>query len=186
MLDRLSRLIAPLENALNVIAAVTIFLMMIGTTIGIASRLAGWPIPGFLDFSEQAIAVFAFFGAAYAQRLGAHIRMELGVGALRGRLRWLTEALVSFLALLIVLVLIRYSWDFFLNAYLIGDSTVDYQIPTWPAKLLVPIAFTIWALRLALEVAGFIRLAIWPDAAPVAVPLTPTVAEQAQREIRQL
>ncbi|WP_340109591.1 TRAP transporter small permease [Pikeienuella sp. HZG-20] len=185
-LGRFSRLVGRFEDGLNVLAAATIFLIMIGTTVGIASRLAGWPIPGFLDVSEQAIAVFAFLGAAYAQRLGAHIRMELGVGALRGRLRWLTEALASALALLLVLVLIRYSWDFFLNAYLIGDSTVDYEIPTWPAKLLVPIAFTIWALRLAIEVAGFLRLAIWPGAAPVAVPITPTVAEQAQHEIRGL
>lgn len=185
-LGRFSRLVGRFEDGLNVLAAATIFLIMIGTTVGIASRLAGWPIPGFLDVSEQAIAVFAFLGAAYAQRLGAHIRMELGVGALRGRLRWLMEALASALALLLVLVLIRYSWDFFLNAYLIGDSTVDYEIPTWPAKLLVPMAFTIWALRLAIEVAGFLRLAIWPGAAPVAVPITPTVAEQAQHEIRGL
>lgn len=186
LLGRVSALVAHLENALNVMAAAMIFIVMIGTTVSILFRLLFRPIPGYLDVSVLAIAVFAFLGAAYAQRLGAHIRMELVVGVLKGRLRWLMEAVVSLMAFAIIIVLIRYSWDFFLNAYLIGDSTVDYQIPTWPAKLLVPVAFTVWALRLAIEIVGFTRLVIYPDAAPVAVPLTPDAAEQAQREIRGL
>ncbi len=82
-------------------------------------------------------------------------------------------------------MLIRYSWDFFLNAYLIGDSTVDIEFPTWPAKLLVPIAFSVWAARLALETVGYLRLAIWPSAVPVAVPLQLSPAEEAEREIRE-
>lgn len=185
LLATASGLLARLENGLNIFAAVTIFVLMIGTTISIAFRLAGHPIPGYLDLSEQAIAVFAFAGAAYAQRLGAHIRMELVIGRLGGRFRWLAEAVASFVSLLLVLALIRYSWDFFLNAYQIGDSTVDFQFPTWPAKLLVPIAFTVWAMRLTLEVIGFLRLTLWPQATPVAVFVALTAAEEAEREIRE-
>lgn len=184
-LGAISGLLARLEDGLNIFAAVTIFVLMIGTTISIASRIAGFPITGYLDISEQAIAIFAFLGAAYAQRLGAHIRMELIIGALPGRLRWLVEALATFAGLCLVLVLIRYSWVFFLNAYQIGDSTVDIEFPTWPAKLLVPIAFSIWALRLTIETAGYLRLAIWPSLEPVAVPLQLTPAEEAEREIRE-
>lgn len=177
--------LARLEDLLNIVAAVTIFVLMLGTTVSIACRIAGFPIPGYLDVSEQAIAIFAFLGAAYGQRLNAHIRMELVIGALPGRLRWLVEAAASFAGFLLILVLIRYSWDFFLNAYLIGDSTVDIEFPTWPAKLLVPIAFCIWAARLALETVGYLRLTLWPDAEPVAVPLHLSAAEEAEREIRE-
>lgn len=176
--------LARLENAFNVLAAVTIFLVMLGTTVAIASRIAGRPIPAFLEISELSIAIFAFLGAAYAQRLGAHIRMEIVVGSVAGRWRYLLEAFGSLLALLLVIILIRYGWTFFLNAYEIGDSTPDSNIPTWPAKLLVPIAFTVWAVRLALEVLGFLRLAIWPSAEPVAVPTLLTVAEEAAQEIK--
>ena len=180
-----SALLAKLEDALNIVAAVTIFVLMIATTISIASRIAGFPILGYLDISEQAIAIFAFLGAAYAQRLNAHIRMELLIGALPGRLKWLVEAIATFVGLCLVLTLIRYSWDFFLNAYLIGDSTVDIEFPTWPAKLLVPIAFSIWALRLALEVVGYLRLVIWPGAELIAVPRHLSASEEAEREIRE-
>ena len=182
-LGKASWLLSKLENVLNVLAAFTILAVMLGTTVYIATRLLGFPIPAYLDISELAIAVFAFGGAAYAQRLGTHIRMELFVDFLRGRLRWLIEALSTLVALGLVIVLIVYSWDYFLNAWTIGDSTVDYDIPTWPAKLLVPVAFTIWAVRLVIELIGFIRLVIHPDAKPIAVPLILDPAEQAEQEI---
>lgn len=184
-LSAISGALSRVENALNIFAAVTIFLIMAGTTVSIASRLLGNPIYGYLDISEQAIAIVAFSGVAYAQRLGTHIRMELVVGALKGRARWLAEATGSLLSLGLVLVLARFSYDFFLNAYVIGDSTVDLRFPTWPAKLLVPVAFSIWALRLAVETAGYLRLFAHPQATPVAVPLTLSAAEAAQQEIRE-
>ncbi|SFH95322.1 TRAP transporter small permease [Albimonas pacifica] len=184
-LGAVSGLLGKLEDGLNIFAAVTIFVLMIGTTISIASRIAGYPITGYLDISEQTIAIFAFLGAAYAQRLGAHIRMELIIGSLPGRLRWAIEALATFAGLCLVIVLIRYSWEFFLNAWQIGDSTVDIEFPTWPAKLLVPIAFSIWALRLGIETLGYLRLTVWPSAEPVAVPLQLTPAQEAEREIRE-
>ena len=178
--------LAVVEDTFNILAAITIFLVMIGTVVGIVARIAGFPIFGALDLTELSIAVFAFLGAAYAQRLGAHIRMDLVIGRLGGRLRPICEALATFLGLLLVLVLIRYGWDFFLNAYTIGDTTPDAELPTWPAKLLVPVAFTLWAVRLALEIVGFVRLAIWPSATPVAVPPVMTPAEEAAHEVDAL
>lgn len=173
--------LARLEDALNVLAAVTIFAVMIGTVISILTRLVWAPIPGYLDVSELSIAIFAFLGAAYAQRHGAHIRMEMVIGKVPGRARWLFEALASLAALVMVLILVRYSWDFFLFAYQNGDSTVDYEIPTWPAKLLVPIAFAIWAARLAIETVGWLRLFLL-GGEPVAVPMIESPEEQARRE----
>ena len=176
-----SRGLGRLEDWLNVIAAVTIFAVMIGTVVSILTRLVWTPIPGYLDVSELSIAIFAFLGVAYAQRHGAHIRMEMVIGAIPGRLRYLVEAIGALAALILVLILMRYSWDFFVFAYENGDSTVDYEIPTWPAKLLVPVAFAIWSLRLALETVGWLRLLLL-GGPPVAVPMTESVEEQARRE----
>ncbi|MES0825157.1 TRAP transporter small permease subunit [Ruegeria sp. SCP11] len=174
-----------LEDFLNVVAALTIFAVMLATTGQIFARLAGYPVPGFLEVSEQAIAVFAFLGAAYAQRHDAHIRMEILVGSLRGRSRWLVEALATLVGMIVMVILVRYSWDFFLSAWKTGDTTYDYGIPTWPSKLLVPFAFSVWFVRLALEFIGFLRLAIWPNAEPVAVPIVRSAAEVAQDEIAE-
>lgn len=180
-LATISRALAEVEDWLNVVAAVTIFVVMLGTVISIVTRIVWTPIPGYLDVSELTIAIFAFLGVAYAQRHGAHIRMEMVIGVIPGRLRWLMEAIGSLAALALVLLLIRYSWDFFVFAWENGDSTVDYEIPTWPAKLLVPVAFTIWALRLAIESVGWLRLFLF-GGEPVAVPIPETAEEQAQRE----
>lgn len=180
-LASISNALAEVEDWLNVLAAVTIFAVMIGTVISILTRLVWAPIPGYLDVSELSIAIFAFLGAAYAQRHGAHIRMEMVIGAIPGRARWLVEAIASLAALAMVLLLMRYSWDFFVFAWVNGDSTVDYEIPTWPAKLLVPVAFAIWALRLGIESVGWLRLFLL-GGEPVAVPIPESAEEQARRE----
>ncbi len=182
LLGTLHRLLSPPEDFLNVVAAVTIFVVMVATTGQIFTRLLGFPVPGYLEASEQAIAVFAFLGAAYAQRLGAHIRMEMLVGAMAGRMRWIAEAIGTFISMLMIAVLIRYSWDFFYDAWIVGDTTFDYHIPTWPSKLLVPVAFTFWFLRLLVEFIGYLRLIVHPDAEPIAVPVIKSAAELAREE----
>jgi C4-dicarboxylate transporter DctQ subunit len=178
-------ILAKLEDMLNIVAAVTIFAVMLLTTAGIVSRILGAPIPAYLEISELAIAIFAFLGVAYAQRLGTHIRLDMIVKKVPGSLRWFIELLGSVVSLLLVLVLIRYSWDFFLNAYHIGDSTYDYEIPTWPAKLLVPFAFSVWALRILVEIFGYFELIISPNNRPRNVPLTLSPEEEARLEIEQ-
>jgi C4-dicarboxylate transporter DctQ subunit len=182
LLLSMNRGLGAVEDTLNIIAALTIFIVMLVTTFQIFCRLAGYPIPGFLEASEQAIAVFAFLGVAYAQRYGAHIRMDMLVGAAHGRMRWFLEAVATLLGMILIAVLIRYSWSFFYSSFEVGDVTYDYGIPTWPSKLLVPFAFSIWFLRLTLQFIGFLRLFIWPKADPVAVPVIKTAADHAQDE----
>lgn len=182
LLLSMNRGLGAVEDTLNIIAALTIFIVMLVTTFQIFCRLAGYPIPGFLEASEQAIAVFAFLGVAYAQRYGAHIRMDMLVGAAHGRMRWFLEAVATLLGMILIAVLIRYSWSFFYSSFEVGDVTYDYGIPTWSSKLLVPFAFSIWFLRLTLQFIGFLRLFIWPKANPVAVPVIKTAADHAQDE----
>ena len=182
LLLSMNRGLGAIEDTLNIIAALTIFIVMLVTTFQIFCRLAGYPIPGFLEASEQAIAVFAFLGVAYAQRYGAHIRMDMLVGAAHGRMRWFLEAVATLLGMILIAVLIRYSWSFFYSSFEVGDVTYDYGIPTWPSKLLVPFAFSIWFLRLTLQFIGFLRLFIWPKADPIAVPVIKTAADHAQDE----
>lgn len=182
LLLSMNRGLGAVEDTLNIIAALMIFIVMLVTTFQIFCRLAGYPIPGFLEASEQAIAVFAFLGVAYAQRYGAHIRMDMLVGAAHRRMRWFLETVATLLGMILIAVLIRYSWSFFYSSFEVGDVTYDYGIPTWPSKLLVPFAFSIWFLRLSLQFIGFLRLFIWPKADPVAVPVIKTAADHAQDE----
>ncbi|NKB28485.1 MAG: TRAP transporter small permease subunit [Rhodobacteraceae bacterium] len=177
-----------LENALNLTAAGFIFFLMFLATIQVFSRkLLNVLIPGYIDYAEQSIAIFAFLGVAYCQRLGGHVRMELVLDKLpKGRVLWLFEAITTLAALAIILVLCRYSFDHFLRAWVNGDSTIDINLPIWPFKLLVAIALGVLSVRLALQLAGFVRLFLHPNAVPVGVPLIADVAKQASIEAEQV
>ena len=73
---------------------------------------------------------------------------------------------------------------FAVDAYQIGDTTYDYLYPTWPAKALVPIAFSIWALRLFFELCGYFRMLIFVNVEPVAIPVIKSAEELANEEIK--
>jgi TRAP-type C4-dicarboxylate transport system permease small subunit len=174
------------EAALNFIAGVSIFLLMLIGVGQIAGRqILGLPIYGYIDYIEEASAIFAFLGIAYCQRTGTHIRMELVLGLLPRRLMWVFEAFAIVVALVIMGLLIWASWFDFLRAWQLGDSTMDIRLPTWPGKLLVPLAFTTLWLRLLLQLWGYLRLAADPSAKPEGVPVVLTTEEQAQAEIEE-
>ena len=184
LLGRMHRAFMPVEDLANLIAAFAILMLMVLGVLQIVLRTVfNTPISGYIDLVELSMASMAFLGAAYCQRLGSHIRMELLVGRLNGRALWLLEALGAALAMFIIGVLVYYSYGHFLRSFTLGDTTMDAEYPVWPSKLLVPIAFSIWWIRLALQFTGSIRMAIYPDATPVAVVVAKHVAEQAQDEI---
>ena len=172
-----------IEDFLVLFVGISIFIVMILTSIQIISRVVGYPWPAFLELSELAISIFAFLGVAFAQRMDSHIRMELLVANLKGRIKWIAEFIATLFAFIVIGILIYYSSLFAIDAYVIGDSTMDYLFPTWPAKILVPLGFTIWFLRLFLELVGYFRLSINVDSEPMYVPIIKSAEELANDEI---
>ena len=146
------------------------------------------PVPGYVDWIEQAMPLIAITGIAYVQRLGGHIRMDLFVGFLRGRALWAAEFVTTALILLLILVLIYGSWSHFMRSFDFAaplwsrDSSIDIALPIWPAKLVVPVAFSVLAVRLVLQLWGYARAFRAGADAPVAVPLIEDAATQAANE----
>ena len=172
------------ESALNLAAALVILaVMFIGVFQVFGRKLINLPVPGYVDVIEFVMTVFAFISIAYTQRLGGHVRMEIILKRFRGRTLWVVEAFGTLTVIVIVAILAWFGYEHFLRAWNIGDSTIDVEIPLWPSKLLVPAAFAVLLVRLAIQLAGFLRLAGRPDAAPIGIPLIETVDEQAQHEI---
>jgi hypothetical protein len=66
------------------------------------------------------------------------------------------------------------------------DSSIDISLPIWPAKLLVPVAFSVLCLRLMLQAWGYGRALVLGLRHPVAVPLVRSAAAQAAAEADQL
>lgn len=182
-LSRLDRLFFRLESLLTLAGGFAIFLLVLLATVNILGRwIFSSPISGYVDWVEQAMAFIAFLGIAYTQRMGGHIRMDILVGQFRGRYLWFTELVTTLLMLAVTSVLIYGSYMHFWRAYTIGDSSLDINLPTWPAKLVVPIALTILAMRLLLQLWGYMRALKQGGDKPVAVPLVESAADVAARE----
>ena len=182
-LSRLDRLFFRLESLLTLAGGFAIFLLVLLATVNILGRwIFSSPISGYVDWVEQAMAFIAFLGIAYTQRMGGHIRMDILVGQFRGRYLWFTELVTTLLMLAVTSVLIYGSYMHFWRAYTIGDSSLDINLPTWPAKLVVPIALTILAMRLLLQLWGYMRALKQGGDKPVAVPLVESAADAAARE----
>ena len=172
------------ENRLNLLAGILVFaLMLLGVAQIVLRTVFRSPIFGYIDIVEVAMVGFAVLAISFVQRVGGHVRMELVVGRFKGRALWIAEAVGTALAIFIVAVLIPYSYRHFERAFDFGDSTIDIEIVTWPAKLVVPIALAILLVRLVLQMAGYLRLAVSPGSEPVAVPLLKDVEQTAAEEI---
>ncbi len=183
-LGRIDRALGRVENAFNLFAGGLVFALMLFGVAQILLRVAfDAPIFGYIDIVEVSMVGFAVLSIAFVQRVGGHVRMELVLSRLRGRALWLVEAGGALAAAFIVAVLIPYSYMHFARAFSFGDSTIDIELPTWPAKLVVPVALALLLLRLLVQCAGYMRLARHPHHAPVAVPVLQDAATQARREI---
>ena len=189
VLSRIDRKLYKLESILALVSGLAIFALMMLAVVSVGGRnLLNMPLPGYVDWIEQVMPLIAFMGVAYTQRDGGHIRMDLLVGRLRGRALWGAEFITTSAMLILVVLLIWGSYSHFLRSfdfdvpYWSRDSSIDISIPLWPAKLLVPVAFSVLGLRLVLQLYGYGRACVLNLAAPVAVPLVISAAEQAAQE----
>ncbi len=180
---RLDQWLSPVETFLNFLAALCILSLMFIGVIQIVARTAfDAPIWGYIDMIELSMAIFAFMGISYCQRLGGHVRMELLLTQLAGRKQFFLEFATTLVALVVITVLIRYGFEHTVRAYQSGDSTIDAEFAVWPSKAVVPLAFSVLWLRLVINALGYFRLFFNPSATPVGVPVIEDVETQARKE----
>ena len=176
-----------IENLTNWAASATVMaLMFLAVYEIIGLTIFNLPVFGYIDIIEQFMVIFAFAGVAFCMREGGHIRMELIIGKLgRGRVYWSIEALAIIVGMIVIGVLVPVSYDHFLRAWDLGDSTINIGLVVWPAKLLIPVSFAILFIRMLAQLWGYLRMVIDPSLEPVAVPLIQKVEEEAAREISE-
>lgn len=189
LLSRTDQKLYRLESLLALISGLAVFSLMVLAVVSVSGRnFANQPLPGYVDWIEQAMPLIAFMGISYAQRDGGHIRMDMLVGALKGRTLYLVEFFTTFVVLLLMLLLLWGSWAHFERSFDFSfplwsrDSSMDISIPLWPAKLLAPVAFGVLCLRLVLQLFAYVRAVRSGTSQPVAVPLIADAATQAAME----
>ncbi|WP_212523295.1 TRAP transporter small permease [Actibacterium sp. MT2.3-13A] len=188
-LSRLDRGLFRIERVLGLISGIAVFMLMVLAVISVSGRnLFNQPLPGYVDWIEQAMPLIAFMGISYTQRDGGHIRMDILVGTLKGRALWAAEFLTTLVALVLMVLLVWGSWAHFQRSFdwaaplWSRDSSIDIALPLWPAKLLAPVAFSVLCLRFVLQLWGYARAFVLDLVEPIAVPLVQSAAEQAASE----
>ena len=185
-LSRIDRGLYRIERVFGVISGLAVLALMSLAVISVGGRqLFNAPLPGYVDWIQIAMPLIAFLGISYAQRDGGHIRMDILIGRLKGRPLWLAEFVTTLATLLLIVLLVWGSWAHFGRSFdwdapnWSRDSTIDIGLPLWPAKLIVPVAFSIMALRLVLQLWGYLGGIMRGGDEPTAVPLLKSAAELA-------
>ncbi|EDM72488.1 TRAP dicarboxylate transporter, DctQ subunit [Roseobacter sp. AzwK-3b] len=188
-LSRLDRGFYRLERFFALLSGIAVFVLMLLAVFSVTGRnIFNQPLPGYVDWIEQIMPLIAFMGVSYTQRDGGHIRMDILVGALKGRALYLAEFITTFAILILMLLLVWGSWAHFERSFDFSsplwsrDSSMDIALPLWPAKLLAPVAFAVLCVRLVLQLWGYMRAFVQGMDEPVGVPLVLDAATVAARE----
>lgn len=188
-LSQFDQILYKLERVFALLSGIAVFALMLLAVVSVTGRNAlNQPVPGYVDWIEQAMPIIAFMGISYAQRDGGHIRMDILIGQLRGRALWMAEFITTLAILLLMALLVWGSWAHFQRSFDFSapmwsrDSTMDIALPIWPAKLLAPLAFGVLCLRLVLQLIAYGRAIATGTDQPVAVPLIADAATQAAME----
>lgn len=193
VLSRLDKALLPIERVMALLSGLAAFSLMFLAAYSVTGReFFEAPLMGYVDLIEMLMPLIAIMGVSYVQRNGGHIRMDIIIGAMRGRLLWLIELIMVVLILVLMIALVWGSWAHFdrsfdcARPFCSRDSSIDISLPIWPSKLLVPVAFAVLCARLVLQAVGYAR-AFWLNLdSPVAVPLIQSVAAQARAEAEAL
>ena len=183
LLSRLDRLLVKFERFLTTLGGITILLVVFLAVTNILGRwLFSSPVDGYIDWVVSSMPFIAFLGLSYTQHEGGHIRMDIVVGSLRKRVLWFTEFLTVLIMLVMTVFLGIGSYNHFLRAYKIGDTSFDIDLLVWPTKLVIVFAFAVLFFRLLLQLWGYFRALLEGGEKPVAVPLVEDAATAAARE----
>jgi TRAP-type C4-dicarboxylate transport system permease small subunit len=151
---RVEGVLSKIEDYLNLASVfIIMFLMFFATTEIVGRYIFNSPVPGHVEIVELIMVGIVFFGIAYTQRVGGHVRMELFVTkVLKGRSYHIAEVITNILSLFVYLFILVYTFKATLFAYQIGDNTSYLYWPTWPSKLAVPIGCLFLCIRFSVEI----------------------------------
>jgi len=189
LISKADQFLYKLEGKLALLSGLAVFSLMLLAVVSVSGRhLINQPLPGYVDWIEQAMPLIAFMGVAYTQRDGGHIRMDIIVSSLRGRTLWTVEFITVFLIFVVMVLITWGAWAHFARSFDFAapmwsrDSSMDIALPLWPAKLMAPIAFGVLCLRCIVQMCAYGKAIIKNETSPVGVPFIQDAATQAANE----
>ena len=142
-----------IEDWLNLVSVFIIMFLMFFASAEIFGRyIFNSPIPGHVEIVELIMAGVVFFGVAYTERTGGHVRMELFITkVLKGRGYHMSEVITTAASLFVFIFILIFTTKSSWNAVVIGDVTADLYIHTWPSKFAIPVGCFFLCIRFTIE-----------------------------------
>jgi TRAP-type mannitol/chloroaromatic compound transport system permease small subunit len=150
-------LVAALVSAFNAIARYSINgLLHLARRFEPLSGSLGWLLDLYRQNSNTLgeaqwymFAGMVMFGAAHTLRMNEHVRVDLIYGSVGERARlWIDLLGGIFFLLPMCLLMIHFTWPWFLEAYHSGESSANAGgLLRWPVKLTLPLGFALVALQ---------------------------------------
>ena len=102
-----------------------------------------------LEAQWYMFAGMVLLGAPFTLKLNEHVRVDLLYGMASPRIRlWIDILGTIFFLLPICVILIYFTWFWFLNSWAINETSSNAGgLIRWPVKLLLPVGFALMALQ---------------------------------------
>jgi TRAP-type C4-dicarboxylate transport system permease small subunit len=147
--NRLAHAFGRLVDALMLGAALLLLAMVALVTADVLIRnLAGGAIDWANEVTEYALYVMTVLAAPWLLRQGRHVRLDLVLTLVPGRVAWRMELCADVLGLLVCLVLTRYGAMMAWESRRIGSMTIKNLVfPEWWLLAPVPVVFALLAVE---------------------------------------
>ena len=138
-------------------SVIAIVAMVVVITINVVVRKTlDWAWLYVEEYSGYLLVLMAYFGLAYALRMGKHIRVELLVNRLSPQVRQGVELVTTLACWVLLCYLLTKSIDYFVFSFEWGVKSEWYsQSIMWPFHLLVSLGLGLFTVAMAWH---FIRL----------------------------
>ena len=155
-LARLVKMVTWAENAL----LITMLALMVSLAAAqiLLRNFLDLSLPGADQMLRLLVLWVAFLGAVAASREGKHIHVDAIARWLPGRIKSGVVALTDLFTLVVCLLLAWQSLRFMQSARESGEMAFG-SLPVWVAELILPLGFTLIALRYALRFMHHVRQA---------------------------
>lgn len=139
-------------------AAVTIAMMLHVTFNALSRSFRNSPVHGTLEYTQfWYLPIIAFVGIVTAQRNKEHIEARLLFDRVPERARPFVQGGTDLLSLALAVALAYYTFEMAMESMAIRRTAGVSGVSIWPATFAAPVAFALFALWLAVDLAESIR-----------------------------
>ena len=147
----------------TVVGAVFLSLIAIIITATVVGRAVKVALPGTFDLVETLVVMSIAFALVYGQLQDRHLRAEIAIERLRGRVKAAVESFLGILSLFYWIVLLWAAAIMLIDKWSTGESTDILNVPIVPFRVIWSLALLIMCLLLALKLIRHLRSLIWGE-----------------------